>query len=39
MFWGSFSYDKKGSCYIWRPETAKEKEGALVRKGKKGGIN
>jgi transposase len=25
MFWGSFSYDKKGPCYCWRPETAVEK--------------
>ena len=28
MFWGSFSYDKKGPCYIWRPETAQEKKTA-----------
>jgi len=25
MFWGSFSYDKKGLCYIWEKETLKEK--------------
>jgi hypothetical protein len=28
MFWGSFSYDEKGPCHIWRPETAKEKRDA-----------
>ena len=26
MFWGYFSYDKKGPCYIWKPETKKERE-------------
>jgi hypothetical protein len=26
MFWGCFSYDRKGSCHIWKPETAKEKK-------------
>jgi parvulin-like peptidyl-prolyl isomerase len=26
MFWGSFSYYKKGPCYIWEPETAAEKK-------------
>lgn len=25
MFWGSFSYDYKGPCHCWRPETAAEK--------------
>lgn len=25
MFWGSFSYDKKGPCHCWKPETAPEK--------------
>jgi transposase len=25
MFWGSFSYDKKGPCHCWSPETAQEK--------------
>jgi len=25
MFWGCFTYDSKGPCHIWRPETAKEK--------------
>ena len=28
MFWGSFSYDKKGPCHIWKPETAAEKKAA-----------
>ena len=28
MFWGSFSYDKKGPCHIWKPETAQEKKAA-----------
>jgi hypothetical protein len=26
MFWGSFSYDKKGPCHIYLPETAHEKK-------------
>jgi hypothetical protein len=25
MFWGAFSYDKKGPCHIWEKETAEEK--------------
>jgi hypothetical protein len=25
MFWGSFSYNKKGPCYVWKPETARER--------------
>jgi hypothetical protein len=25
MFWGSFSYDKKGPCHIWEEETQVEK--------------
>jgi Transposase len=25
MFWGSFSYDKKGPCHCWCPETLAEK--------------
>lgn len=25
MFWGSFSYDKKGPCHVWKPETARER--------------
>ena len=28
MFWGCFSYDKKGPCYIWNAETAKERKAA-----------
>jgi hypothetical protein len=26
MFWGSFSYDKKGPFHIWKTETKKEKK-------------
>jgi transposase len=29
MFWGSFSYDKKGPCYCWGPETTAEKNASL----------
>ena len=25
MFWGCFSWDQKGPCYIWKPETKKER--------------
>jgi hypothetical protein len=28
MFWGSFSYNKKGPCYIWVPETSQSKKSA-----------
>ena len=28
MFWGCFTYDKKGPCHIWQPETAQEKKQA-----------
>ncbi|KAL5610411.1 hypothetical protein FOBRF1_006528 [Fusarium oxysporum] len=28
MFWAAFSYDKKGPCHCWAPETAKEKKAA-----------
>jgi hypothetical protein len=28
MFWGCFSYDKKGPCHIWEEETKKEKKEA-----------
>ena len=28
MFWGCFSYDKKGPCHIWQPETATERKKA-----------
>ena len=26
MFWGSFTYDRKGPCHCWQPESKKEKE-------------
>jgi DNA-binding transcriptional MerR regulator len=26
MFWGCFTYDRKGPCHIWTPETAQEKK-------------
>lgn len=26
MFWGCFSYEKKGPCHCWKPESKKEKE-------------
>jgi transposase len=28
MFWGCFTYDKKGPCHIWKPETPSEKKRA-----------
>lgn len=28
MFWGCFSYDRKGPCHIWEDETPKEKREA-----------
>ena len=28
MFWGYFSYDLKGPCHIWEPETAVERKEA-----------
>src|SRR5271170_7309347 len=28
MFWGYFSYDKKGPYHVWRSETAKQKKDA-----------
>ncbi len=28
MFWGCFTYDRKGPCHIWEPETAQEKKAA-----------
>ena len=28
MFWGCFSYDKKGPMHIWKPETAAERRAA-----------
>jgi hypothetical protein len=30
MFWGAFSYDKKGPCWIWEDETAAEKKFAIA---------
>ena len=30
MFWGCFSYDKKGPFYIWKSETAVEKKEAIA---------
>jgi transposase len=30
MFWGCFSYDKKGPCHIWEEETTKEKKEADI---------
>ena len=30
MFWGCFSYDKKGPCHIWQRETTKDKKAADV---------
>jgi hypothetical protein len=30
MFWGCFSYNKKGPCHIWEDETPKEKKAAEV---------
>lgn len=30
MFWGCFSYDEKGPCHCWTPETKKEKEAATA---------
>lgn len=28
MFWGCFSYNKKGPCHVWKKETAAEKKAA-----------
>ena len=30
IFWGCFSYDKKGPCHIWKQETAAEKRFAVA---------
>ena len=30
MFWGSFTYDRKGPCHVWKAETAKEKREATA---------
>ncbi|RDI85644.1 hypothetical protein Vi05172_g4338 [Venturia inaequalis] len=31
MFWGCFSYDMKGPCHIWKPETKAEKDLAAAQ--------
>jgi transposase len=31
MFWGCFTYDKKGPCHCWIPETKQEKEQAAKK--------
>ena len=31
MFWGSFSYDWKGPCHCWKPETKAEKAEAKTK--------
>ncbi|KAL6352059.1 hypothetical protein LRP88_14872 [Fusarium phalaenopsidis] len=31
MFWAAFSYDKKGPCHCWGPETAKERKESDLR--------
>jgi transposase len=31
MFWGCFSYEKKGPCHCWKPETKKEKEYSIKK--------
>lgn len=28
MFWGCFSYDEKGPCHVWHPESAAQKKAA-----------
>lgn len=30
MFWGCFSYDKKGPCHCWLPETAAERRDSEI---------
>lgn len=30
MFWACFSYDKKGPCHVWKPETVAEKKAATI---------
>ncbi|CAG7566038.1 unnamed protein product [Fusarium equiseti] len=30
MFWAAFSYNKKGPCHCWMPETPREKQEATV---------
>ena len=31
MFWGSFSWDWKGPCHYWAPETKKEKAKLVIK--------
>ena len=31
MFWGCFTYDEKGPCHCWAPETAKDRQLAEAR--------
>ena len=31
MFWGCFTYDKKGPCYVWALETIVEKRKAQAK--------
>ena len=39
MFWGCFSFDKKGPYHIWKTETAKEKKAAKKEINKINKIN
>lgn len=31
MFWGCFSFERKGPCHCWRPETKKEREYSIQK--------
>lgn len=31
MFLGSFSWDKNGLCYVWKPETLAERTAAQAK--------
>jgi hypothetical protein len=31
MFWGCFTYDKKGPCYVYKPETKVERDAAAQK--------
>jgi len=31
QFWGCFSYDKRGPCHIWKPETAAQQKAATKK--------
>ena len=35
MFWGCFSYNKQGPCFIWEDETTAKKEAAKKEAAKK----